>query len=99
MYTFRDHNGNEIATAHRYTSPDGPVTPFDPKTLKIGPLRYTIHPNTAVANPENKLRYKWLKQCYGFVRRRIICPMFGPLDVLPRQLLGMELFWILATES
>lgn len=88
MYTFRDVDGNEVATAHRYTCPDAPVTPFDPKTLKIGHLRYTIHPDVATANPENRLRFKWLKRCYGWVRRNIICPVFGPLAVLPSQALS-----------
>ena len=84
MYTFRDRDGNEVATAHRYTCPDGSlIFPFDPKTLKIGDLRYTINADPAAANPEHKLPYKWMRLCYGWVRRRIICPVFGPLAVLP----------------
>ena len=82
MYTFRDLNGIEVATAHRYTAPNGFETPFDPKTVKIGHLRYVIHSNSATANPEHRLRFRIAKKCYGWVRRRIICPLFGPVDVL-----------------
>src|SRR5713101_1084912 len=71
MYTFRNKDGVEVATAHRYVCPTGPVTPFDPKTLKIGDLRYTIHPDPAVANPEHKLPFVWMRLCYGWVRKRI----------------------------
>jgi hypothetical protein len=84
-FTFRDKDGNEVATAHRYICPEGPVTPFDPKTLKIGALRYTLHPDPGQANPEENLPFKWMKRCYGWVRRNIICPVFGPLAVLPEQ--------------
>jgi hypothetical protein len=80
---YRDEGGDEVATAHCYTCPTGPVSPIDPKTLKIGDLRYTIHPDTAVANPEHKLPFVWMRKCYGWVRRNIICPVFGPLAVLP----------------
>ena len=82
MYTFYDREGNEVATAHRYTGPDGFETPFDPKTIKIGDLRYVIHKEPLKANPENRLRFKALKKLYGWVRRKIICPVWGPVDVL-----------------
>lgn len=82
MYVFRDSEGNEVATAHRYTAPNGFETPFDPKTVKIGNLRYVIHRDSIAANPEHKLKFKFLKLLYGWVRRRIICPVFGPVDVL-----------------
>src|SRR6266487_2141208 len=56
-YTFRDKAGLEVATAHRYVCPTGPVTDFDPKTVKIGDLRYTVHPDAAIRNPEEKLPF------------------------------------------
>jgi hypothetical protein len=80
---FRDRNGDEVATAHCYTCPTGPLSTPDPKTLKIGDLRYTIHPNPMIANPEHWLPFLWMKKCYGWVRRNIICPVFGPVAVLP----------------
>lgn len=79
----QDQIGDEIATAHYYVCPTGPVTPLDPKTLKIGDVRYVIHADLAVANPENKLPFVWMRKCYGWVRRNIICPIFGPRAVLP----------------
>ena len=86
-FTFRDAQGNEVATAHRYIGPHGFATAFDPKTLKIGDLRYTVHPDPSVANPETWFPFVWMRLTYGWVRRRIICPAFGPLDVLPMALL------------
>ena len=80
---YRNQDGDEIATAHHYVCPTGPVSQIDPKTLKIGNLRYTIHPDTLVANPEHRLPYIWMRKCYGWVRRKIICPVFGPLAILP----------------
>src|SRR6266536_3795496 len=59
-FTFRDRNGDEIATAHRYLCPTGPVTDFDPKTLTINGLRYVIIPDDPLrANPEHRLPYEW----------------------------------------
>ena len=80
---FRNKDGDEVATAHYYVCPTGPVSPVDPKTLKIGDLRYTIHPVPLVANPEHRLPFIWMRKCYGWVRRNIICPFFGPLATLP----------------
>ena len=80
----QDQNGDEIGTAHYYVCPAGPVTEIDPKTLKIGNLRYTVNPEPAVANPESQLPFVWMRKCYGWVRRNIICPVFGPLAVLPQ---------------
>jgi hypothetical protein len=79
-----DRSGVEVATAHYYTSPSGPVTPLDPKTLKIGKLRYVIHPDPKIANPEHMLPFVWMRKVYGWIRRRIVCPAFGPLDILPQ---------------
>jgi len=84
----RDQSGIEVGTAHYYTCPSGPVTPLDPKTLKIGSLRYTIHPDARVANPEHELPYLWMRKVYGWVRRKVICPVFGPLDALRRITIG-----------
>ena len=81
---FEDNRGNEVATAHYFVGPSGPVSPLDPKTLKIGQIRYVIHPNQSVANPERRLPFIWMRKCYGWVRRRVICPVLGPLSVLPR---------------
>lgn len=78
-----DQSGVEVATAHYYVCPSGPVTPLDPKTLKIGVIRYTIDPIPDRANPEHRLWFIWMRKVYGWIRRRIICPVFGPLDVLP----------------
>jgi hypothetical protein len=78
-----DQNGVEVASAHYYICPTGPVTPLDPKTLKIGLLRYTVNPDTAIANPEHGLKYVWMRKVYGWIQRNIVCPVFGPLDVLP----------------
>src|SRR5712692_5080677 len=83
---YRDKNGNEVATAHYFVCPTVWESPIDPKTLKIGDLRYTIHPDRFIANPEHKLPFTWMKKCYGWVRRKIICPIFGPVAVLPRDL-------------
>lgn len=80
--TFRDNNGDEIATAHHYICPSGPVTPIDPKALKIGDMRYVIHPNDLVANPEHKLPATWMMKVYGFVMK-LKCAVFGPIAVLP----------------
>jgi hypothetical protein len=78
-----DQTGEEIASAHYYVSPTGPVTPLDPKAIKIGGIRYVIHPNPLIANPEHALPFVWMRKVYGWIRRKIICPAFGPLDVLP----------------
>lgn len=78
-----DQSGVEVATAHYYVCPTGPVTPLDPKTLKIRDIRYVINPDQNVANPENRLPYIWMRRVYGWVRRTIICPVFGPRDILP----------------
>ena len=80
---YRNRDGDEVATAHYYVCPAGPVSTPDPKTLKIGDLRYTIHVDPSIANPEHTLPFIWMRKCYGWVRRRIICPVFGPLAVLP----------------
>lgn len=78
-----DLSGTEIATAHFYEGPTGQrVTPLDPKTIKIGNLRYTIHPVREIANPEHRLPFRWMQKAYGWIRRKIICPVFGPIDVL-----------------
>src|SRR5436190_14647558 len=82
MITYRDHGGNEVATAHHYVCPNGQVTEPDPKTLTIGNLRYTIHPVLEVANPELRFSWIWMRRCYGWIRKTIICPVFGPRDVL-----------------
>lgn len=83
-FTFRDGDGIEVATAHRYLCPSGPVTDFDPKTLTINGLRYVLIPDPKVANPEHRLPFIWMRKAYGWVRRHVICPVFGPLAVLPR---------------
>jgi hypothetical protein len=80
---YRNQDGDEVVTAHYYVCSTGPVSPIDPKTLKIGDLRYTIAPDTSVANPEHKLPFVWMRRCYGWVQKKIICPVFGPLAVLP----------------
>jgi hypothetical protein len=80
---FRDNNGDEVATAHWYLFPTGETTPADPKTLTIQGIRYTIHPDPTVANPENRLPFVWMRRWYGWLRREIVCPLFGPLSVLP----------------
>ena len=90
---YRNRDGDEVATAHWYVCPTGPVSQIDPKTLKIGDLRYTIYPDTAAANPEHKLPFVWMRICYGWVRRNIICPAFGPRAVLPRTTVS---FWAVA---
>jgi hypothetical protein len=77
-----DQSGIEVASAHYYVSPTGPVTPLDPKTIKIGGKRYTIDPDPQRANPEHRLPYLWMRKTYGWLRRKIICPVFGPLDIL-----------------
>jgi len=79
---YKDKNGDEVATAHHYVCPIGPVTEVDPKTLKIGDLRYTIHPDTNIANPENNLPFVWMRKLYGRAMK-IICRVFGPVAVLP----------------
>jgi hypothetical protein len=84
MVWIYDDSDVEVGTAHHYFCPTGPVTQLDPKSLKIGDIRYVIHPDAKIANPEHKLPFLWMKKIYGWVRRRIICPVFGPLDVLPR---------------
>jgi len=83
MVWINDQSGTEVATAHFYEGPAGFVTPLDPKTIKIRNLRYTIHPKQEIANPEHRLPFKWMRKVYGWIRRNIICPVFGPLDVLP----------------
>jgi hypothetical protein len=83
MVTINDRSGTEVATAHLYEGPTGPVTPLDPKTIKIGNIRYQIHPDPVVANPEHRLPFIWMQKAYGWVRRKIICPVFGPIAVLP----------------
>jgi hypothetical protein len=79
----RDQSGVEVASAHYYVCPTGPVTPLDPKTIKIGSIRYVIHPDTIKANPEHRLPFIWMRKVYGWIRRKVICPVWGPLDVLP----------------
>lgn len=78
-----NQSGVEVATAHYYVSPNGPITPLDPKTIKIGGLRYVVNPDPKIANPEHKLPFIWMRKVYGWIRRKIVCPVFGPLDVLP----------------
>src|SRR5947207_2736153 len=56
-FTFRDKDGKEVATAHRYICPEGPVTPFDPKTLTIDGLRYVLDPDLTIQNPEHRLPF------------------------------------------
>ena len=81
--TINDQHGTEVATAHFFESPAGPVTPLDPKTIKIGDIRYVIHPERLLANPEHRLPFIWMQKAYGWVRRKIICPVFGPIAVVP----------------
>jgi hypothetical protein len=83
MIWIQDQNGTEVATAHYFVCPAGPVTPLDPKTIKIGSIRYIIAPERLRAYPEEHLPYIWMRKVYGWVRRKIICPVFGPLDVVP----------------
>src|SRR5206468_150536 len=42
-WVYQDRNGIEIATAHCYVAPTGRVSLPDPKTVKIGDLRYAIN--------------------------------------------------------
>lgn len=77
-----DLSGTEVATAHFYEGPSGPVTPLDPKTIKIRNLRYVVHPDKKIANPEHRLPFKWMRKTYGWIRRKLICPVFGPIDTL-----------------
>jgi len=83
LWAYLDRGGNEVATAHCYVHSIGPVSPPDPKTVKIGDLRYTIHATQIMANPELRLPFVWMRKCYGWVQRNIICPFFGPIAVLP----------------
>jgi hypothetical protein len=82
MVWINDRSGTEVVTAHFYEGPTGPVTPLDPKAIKIGNIRYTVHGNQKVANPEHRLPLLWMRKVYGWIRRNIICPLFGPLDRL-----------------
>jgi hypothetical protein len=83
MVWIRDQGGVEIGTAHHYVYQGTPISPLDPKTFTIGGIRYTIDPNPEKANPEHRLPFRWMKKTYGWIRRNIICPAFGPLDRLP----------------
>lgn len=77
-----DQSGVEVASAHQYICPMGPVTPLDPKAIKIGTTRYVIDPDRLKANPEHRLQHVWMRKVYGWIRRNIICPVFGPIDKL-----------------
>ena len=79
---FTNRNGAEVATAHYYVCQTGQVTPPDPKTLKIGDIRYTIHPDRATANPENSLPFVWMRKIFG-AAMKLKCRVFGPIAVLP----------------
>jgi hypothetical protein len=98
MLWIRDQGGIEIGTVHHYIFPNGPATPLDPKTLTVGTTRYVIHPDQKIANPEHLLPFVWMQRMYGWIRRKIICPVFGPLDVVPRINIG-DLFPVTATPA
>ncbi len=82
VYIF-DATGDELVTAHHYVCRSGPVTPLDPKAIKIGKIRYIIHSDRVMANPEHRLPCVWMRKIYGWIQRKIICPIFGPIDLLP----------------
>lgn len=82
MWVYWDGH-EEVATVHFYAFPDGTTTKPDPKALKIGERRYQLHTNLRQKDPESVLPWRWMRRCYGWVQRRIICPVFGPIDVLP----------------
>lgn len=88
---YRNGNGDEVATAHYYVCPGHDVSPIDPKTLTIGNLRYIVHPDRFVRNPEDRLPYVWMRKCYGWARRKIICPFFGPRAILPPQIVQFSM--------
>src|SRR5713101_3390347 len=82
QWLYLDRNGNEVAKAHRYVSPAGVPTSLDPKTLKIGNLRYLGHVDRKRNNPEDWLPFLWMRKCYGWVERKR-CSLFGPIAVVP----------------
>jgi hypothetical protein len=79
-----DHTDTEVATAHRFLFSTGTTSPLDPKTVKIGNVRYTVYPDKLLANPEEKMfKSKWMRKAYGW-NRKIRCRVCGPIDNLPR---------------
>jgi hypothetical protein len=82
QWLYQDRNGNEVAKAHRYVIPTGVPTPLDPKSVKIGNLRYQLHVGRMRANPERWLWFVGLKKCYGWIERKR-CAMFGAIAVVP----------------
>jgi len=85
MFTYRDRNGDEVATVHYYHMNGSPRSEPDPKTIRIGPKRYVIHPEDAKANPEKRLfgaDAKKMRKLYGCYRK-CSCSLRGPVDTVP----------------
>lgn len=65
-------------------------------TTKSRPSKTPNHPKDTRSEHveyrnENKFPFVWMRKCYGWVRRKIICPVFGPLAVLPEATVSLLL--------
>jgi hypothetical protein len=86
MFSYRDRDDNEVATVHFYHLNLVPLSPPDPKSIRIDRKRYLPYPEDLAANPEKRLvkSIKWRKRygCYRGLR----CCLFGPLAMVPHSL-------------
>ena len=82
LWSYRDRNNDEVATAHFYERNGSVVSPPDPKSVKVGNIRYVLYDDDLSANPEKRYfnSKEWRKRygCY----RKVKCCVFGPLNVL-----------------
>src|SRR6266496_485111 len=63
-WMYRDRNNNDVARTHRYVFPNGVSTPRDPKSVKIGNVKYKVSGDPTKDNPEQRFKRKWMQKCY-----------------------------------
>ena len=89
-FIYSDHHGNEVASVHYWHLNGVPVSPVDPKAIRIGPKRFVIFPDDETANPEKKWFMSVIgRKAYGFFRK-MKCFVFGPLATVPFVVVAAE---------
>ena len=83
-FLYLDSDGNEIATVNYYHLNGIPLSPVDPKAIRVGTKRYVIHASDLDANPEKRMFPGSLSDQirYGCLRR-LGCCLHGPIERIP----------------
>jgi hypothetical protein len=85
---FQNAQGDEISKAHRYLFPSG-ESEADPKSVRVGSVRYVVHGEPKKRNPEEWINADWisrsltkrLRRAYGAMMKQK-CRWFGPIAIV-----------------